>query len=466
MTEYNDSGFNIIRYLEFLREKKYFDCSEMLVEFVKSQRYIYTTKDDIKSEVWIYKEGIYVPEGKSEIKEILRWILGKFYSEKSYKDTMIKIEADTFIDADEFFKDKYPHEIILLNGIFNLTTKTLSPYTHEKIFFNKFNVNYNPSAKCPQIDKFLSEVLAYEEDKKVFYEIAGFGLLKDYTYEKAFMLVGDGRNGKSKSIQLLKTVYGIENCSAIPLSSLDANSFSISELYGKHLNIAGDIGNQDLKDTSLFKGLTGRDTISAKRKYLRDIKFTNFAKFIFACNDLPMVYDTSKGFWDRWTLLEYPYTFVSKEEYDSSEDKSNLKIKNDRIIEEITTPEELSGFFNEIVKALDRLILQNKFSSSKGTKDVKLCWIKKSNSFASFCEEWIEPSTHEVSKKELRKRYSEYCKEHNVRNKSDKVIAIYLQENYGVFDSQNSNFDRVWEGIQFKNPIKDERLSSNEPIKK
>lgn len=69
------------------------------------------------------------------------------------------------------------------------------------MFFNKLPVKYDPDAKCPLIDEFLQDVLTEQDDRKVFYELGGFCLLKDYRFEKAFMFIGEGRNGKRKSFE-------------------------------------------------------------------------------------------------------------------------------------------------------------------------------------------------------------------------------------------------------------------------
>ncbi len=337
----------------------------------------------------------------------------------------------------------------------NIETLELKPFDPNQIFFNKLPVTYDPSKKCPQINKFLTEVLSNEKDIDVFYEMCGFSLLGEYRFEKAFMLVGGGRNGKGKSLELVKRLVGMENCSSIPLVSLNPESFAISELFGKRINLAGDIGNNDLKETSSFKGLTGRDLITGKRKFLPNIHFENYAKMIFACNELPMVYDLSKGFWDRWILLEFPYTFVTKEEYDNEKDKSTLKLRDDTIIDKISTSDEMSGLLNESLLGLHRLFNLKKFSSTKGSEEVKSTWIRKSNSFMAFCYDFIEDDTEKrISKKKLRKRYSIYCKEHKVSPKSDFVIKNVLQNNYGAIEDRYNAMNNAWEwswiGIKFK----------------
>ena len=442
-------------FLELIKEKKWSDATEILVDWVKKNNYIYTTKNDVKSEVWVYKEGIYISQGKSEVKELLRILLGNWYSNFIYYKVMEKLEPDTYVDANEFFNKTYIDELPVQNGILNIKTREVKPFTPEKIFFNKLPVEYNKDADCPQIEKFLKEVLASEEDVDVFYELGGFCLLKEYLFEKAFMFVGNGRNGKDKTEELLKRLFGIENCCSIPLSALVPNSFIISELWNKMVNIAGEVTNQDLKDTSEFKSLTGRSLKSAPRKFLNPVTFVNFAKFIFACNELPMVYDNSKGFWDRWILLEFPFTFVPQKELEETKDKINLKLRDEGIIEKITTKGEMSGLLNRFLNGLELLLLKRTFSSTKGCEEVKQLWIRKSNSVMAFCLDFIEDFYDGIIyKKEFRKKYTSFCKKHRIIPKSDYVIKRTLEELFGASEGNRetliNKWEKVWEGIKWK----------------
>lgn len=448
------------KYLLYLsgKEKDWSNASEILTKFILSKMFIYTTKDDTKSEMWIYKDGIYVPQGKSEVKDLLRRVLEEHYSIFIANMVLSKIETDTFIEAEKFFTISYPGEIPVNNGILNITTLALNPFNPKKIFFNKCPVNFDITKQCPMIDKFLRDVLAKEEDISIFYELAGFALLDEYKYEKAFMLHGDGRNGKGKSIELLKRLFGVESCCSLQLSALKSEDFDVSELFGKRLNLAGDIGHQDLKETNMFKSLTGRDLVSAKRKFLKNIHFQNNAKFVFACNELPMVYDLTKGFWDRWILLDFPYTFVTQEELDKAEDKSKLKLRDADIINKITTSDELSGLLNQAILGLNRLTENKRFSNTKGSEEVKSTWIRKSNSFIAFCWDMIRDEYDgRIAKKQLRKKYSEYCKIHKIPPKSEFVVKKVLQENYGAIEIRDNERlgdsyirNDFWEGITWK----------------
>lgn len=431
-------------------------ATELIVEEIKKNNYIYTTRDDLKSEMWIYNDGIYIPQGKTFVKEFCRKILGDSYTTHLSNIIINKIEADTYINQENFFKNNNIKEIPILNGILNIFTREVSEHTPTKIFFNKLPIEYNSSSECPNIINHLKIILKNEEDILVILELFGYLLLKEYKIEKAIMFVGFGRNGKSKTIELMKRFVGAENCSNLPLRALHEESFSLSELFGKMANLASDLSKTDLEETGMIKSLIGRDTIQAKRKYLRDLNFVNFAKMCFAANELPKIYDTTDGFWTKWVLIEFPYKFLKEEEYNklSEKEKEFHRILNPNIIDELTSPEELSGLLNLALDGLDRLIKNKDFSYSKNIKEVKDLWIRKSDSFTAFCYDHLEEDfDNKISKKELRRLYHKYRKKHRVPSCSDKAIKITLENMYGVSESQDWGGDRerFWEGIKIKN---------------
>ena len=141
-------------------------------------------------------------------------------------------------------------------------------------------------------------------------ELFGYCLLKEYRIEKAVMFLGTGRNGKGKSIELMKRFLGAENCCAVPIQALEENRFMTAELFGKMANLAGDLSKSVLKNTGIFKNSTGRDLLTGDRKFLPPIYFINYGKHIFACNELPINLDNSDAFWNRWVLFDFPFKFL------------------------------------------------------------------------------------------------------------------------------------------------------------
>lgn len=440
--------------ISLLAQKKRREATEQIVEYIKYNKYIYTTKEDLKSEMWIYDDGVYKPNGKSCINEICRKVLGEHFTVHLSHEVVSKIEADTYIDSDKFFKNDYIEEIPVINGILNIRTKTISSFNPKKIFFNKIPIKYKPNAKCPNIKNHFKDILKNENDTKVMFEIFGFFLYKDYFIEKAIMFVGDGRNGKGKTIDLMKRFLGIDNCCSVPLNVLSDGGFRIWDLFGKMANLAGDLPSNALKNTAILKQTTGRDLIGADRKNKMTVNFVNYAKHIFACNELPRVYDFSRGFWERWILFEFPYTFVKQSEYDKLNEKEQKmnKVMDIFIIEKLTTEEELSGLLNEAIDGLHRLLKQKDFSYSKGVNEVKKFWVRKSDSFTAFAMDHLKESYDgSIIKPKLRKAFLKYCKGHKIRGASDKNIKVVLEEMFGATDRQDYETKmRIWDGIKFK----------------
>jgi len=386
------------------------EATESIVQFFLRNNKVYTTRDDKTSEVWIYRDGIYIPQGKTYITEFVRGVTKEAFTTYFCNQVIAKIEADTYIDQDEFFNTWEKEEIIVQNGILNLETRELSEYTQDKIFFNKIPATYDKTKDCPNIKKHFESVLKYKDDSKVLFEIFGFLLWREYFIEKAVMFSGSGRNGKSKTVELMKRFIGVDNCTNIPLQQLENDRFALGELFNKMANLSPDLSSTALTQTGIFKALRGRDELNADRKFRARVKFVNHAKMIFCANELPKTHDTTEAFWNSWIVLEFPFLFLSKKEIASRTEKEGIKEADPNIIEKLTTTDELSGLLNMALDGLDRIRKQKDFSYSKNTEQVKNLWIRKSDSFMAFFMDRCEKEYGKyIFKDKLGEAYSEYC---------------------------------------------------------
>jgi len=114
----------------------------------------------------------------------------------------------------------------------------------------------------------------------------------------------------------------------------------------------------------------------------------------------------------------------------------------------------LNGFLNFVLDGLERLERQKDFSTTLGSKEIKDLWIRKSNSVMAFCMDFVvENYDSFISKKEFRKKYSAFCKKHQVKSKSDYVIKRTLEEMYGASEENRdvgmSKWEKVWGGIKW-----------------
>jgi len=433
-----------------LIERKRNEATELIVKEFTNKNIIKVTRDDNKPEFYIYHKGIYIPEGRTYIEEYCRAVLSNAYNTNLLNEVISKIQADYKVGFDDFLNTNYEYELPVQNGILCLKTLSLKQFTPDKYFFNKLPIVYDPDAKCPKINKFLTEITV--NNTNLLYEIFGFSLVKKMFLETTFMFVGDGSNGKSQLLELFKRFIGVNNTCSVTLQQMKSEDSGLRELHNKMLNLAGDVDSTALKNTGIFKELSGGDLIQAKRKFKRDITFQNFAKMIFACNDLPRVYDNSKGFWRRWILINFPYEFIDQKQYEvlTVEEKKNKRIKKPRVIENILSETELSGLLNESLKGLKNVFFNKSFTYSKNADEVKTVWLRKADSFMAFCQDHIvESFGNKILKKDIKSNYLIYRKKHRLRSVSDKAIKRILEDEYSVSEVFIDGYS-YWEDVDFK----------------
>ena len=307
-----------------------------------------TGQDDII----YYKDGYYHLGGEDIAKGETDEFLGDDATDYRRNEVMkaIKYKLSNRIERDKIEPD--PRYINMENGIYDIETKTLQKHTPDFLFLNKIPIKYDPDADCPKIKKFYSEVL-YEEDISVRQEQAGLLFYRKHLFERAFVDIGGGANGKGTNEYLFMRAIGNRNYSTRSLTELMENKFARADLYAKLANFCGEISGKYIKDSSNFKRITGGEEITAERKHKGGFNFMPYAQLCFNANELPKHKDKTYAFYRRWVCTVYPNI------YKESDSKTDPNKKY-----EITTSEELSGFFNWAMIGLKRVLKNKKLSYS------------------------------------------------------------------------------------------------------
>jgi len=381
-------------------------------EIMSKFHYVTREQDEI---IFLYHpdKGIYTPNGEADIKRQIKKALGKYLRVNRQYEVINYIKCSTLKHVEE----SPPHFIPLKNGILDLETKELKPFSPDYFILNSLQVTYDPQKTCPKILKFISEIVN-KEDIPVLQEMSGYCLWRKYHIHKALMLVGEGANGKSAFLRLLRTMLGNENVSTIPLRDLEVSSFARSSLYGKLANIYPDLSPTTLKNTGYFKMLTGGDTISAEFKFHDRFDFENYAKLVFSCNKVPETLDDTTAFFRRWIIINFPNQFP---EGDSKTDPN--------ILEKLTTEEELSGFLNYALEGLERVLKSGRFSTGKTVEETREQYIRASDpvkAFAMDCIEYKAGST--VKKDDVYEAFIKYCQLNRLPTVAKSVFSMLLPQ--------------------------------------
>lgn len=357
-----------------------------------------------EKKMYYYADGVYRYPGAEElIASEARKIYENNLRKNFANEVVFQVQTQTYKEVKAFDSDV--NIVNVKNGLFNLRTGEMTPHTPEYLSMIQLPITYDPSAECPNIKAFFNDVLKPENVLTVE-ELFGYCLLRDQPYQKAFLLYGEGENGKSKLLDLLRVFLGKEdNCSSISWQMLEEHRYAVSQLRHRLANIYADLKTRAIYDTGNFKSLTGQDTVTAEDKYQDQYQFKSFAKLIFSCNQPPIVNnDDSKAFWRRWQLIQFPNSFPPEK-------------RDVNILDKLTTEEELSGLLNVAIEGLHRLRNQGYFTSETTPDITSKDYNRMADSVKYFLSDGYCQFDYRLSIEvdELYNYYKQFCDIHSLR---------------------------------------------------
>jgi len=167
---------------------------------------------------------------------------------------------------------------------------------------------------------------------------------------------GIGRNGKSTTSDLLRTIMGpffttvnkavfIENPRAHQ-SAGSAHTSHLVPLVGKRLGMSSEIKESSEFNTAMLKGISGGDPITYRPAYGKEeLTFVSFAKMVLMTNPKPQFDFDDGALIDRLRYIPFKARFV-----DNPNPNNSNEYKADKeFIEEMNTREQLNQFFTYLV---------------------------------------------------------------------------------------------------------------------
>ncbi len=411
-----------------------------LVKDLLAEYYLATLVDT--HEILVYRNGIWKPRGQEFIeRECQRRVDSEdLLTRYKINEVLGHIQRTTYCDRSTFNREKWV--INLENGLLDVRTKELKPHTPKLFSTIRIPVTYDPQADCPGIKQFLREVLK-PEDIPIVEELFGYCLIPDYSIQKAFLFLGDGANGKSTFLELLKSFLDKDNCAHISLQDIESQRFAAAELFGKLANLFADIPSTKLPHVGLFKMLTGGDSIGAEKKFKDRFAFNNYARLIFSTNKPPKVEEDTLAFWRRWIFINFPNKFEGKK-------------ADKRLILKLTKKEELSGLLNTALGGLERLLNLQGYSHELSAEEIAEWYQRASDPIYVFVEDVCEANPDAwISKDDLYDAFAEYCDRQNIPRIGKESFGRALKNARNVHATSQRRGTRGaqtygWKGIELK----------------
>ncbi len=398
--------------------------------------YSFKTPKDNETLYWYnFKEKYWQDTGKLFVKEESKSIIDDL-TVNQQNEIINRIKCDTYCDRKIF----NPESLIgFQNCVLDLDTMMI--LDHNKLdYLTKLSpVTYDQSKFPERFEKFLDEVLD-PESKRIVLEIMAHCFMNDYRYQKSFIFLGEGDNGKSVLLSTLKAILGEENITGYQLQDFEKNQFAASHLFGKMANIAPDISSKAMYTTGTFKTLTGGDYASHNVKGKQSITFVNKAKLIFSCNRLPSIYEDTRAIWRRLCVINFQ-KIIPPERQDR------------HLLEKLTTKEELSGILNVLLFALFRLIERGDFKDLKSVIDTRNSYIRQSNVIHAYAENCLESDDFGwISNEELFRDLNDYAKHIGLDPKTQQSISkqlpMWRTDAYLITRKIDKKNIRGWKGIK------------------
>lgn len=271
-------------------------------------------------------EGLYVP-AEDRIRRLAR----QYHYTISSKDLNAVVESVR--DSVSLLVESEDGDVVAVaNGLFDLRTKELRPFSPKVVLTSKASVAFCEGATtCPvmddgwSVDEWIRELANNDpEVEQLFWEIIAALFRPEHPFKKAALLYSPtGSNGKGTFLELLRHLVGVDRVATLSISDF-GEQFLPEALCSAFavLSDENEVGDF-LRKAGAFKAWVTHDWIRINVKYgpARSVKGRGLC--VFCVNELPASKDKSESFYRRFVAIPFLKRFVGEDE--------NSAIKNDYV---------------------------------------------------------------------------------------------------------------------------------------
>lgn len=360
-----------------------------------------------------FKDGVYIPANIDSI--MIKHIpnLKQNQRKEVLSFMMAYVDHNTEVSGANYIAFK--------NGIYDVSSDQLEPFSQDKIMTNKIHWNYNPHAYCELADKVLNQLACNDHEVRLLLEeLIGYCFYRRNELRKAFMLKGKKHNGKSTFLDMLAHLLGEDNISALDLSDL-SHEYKSAALFGKLANIGDDIEDEFIPSAGVFKKVVSGDRMNANVKFAAPIEFNPYCKLIFSGNTIPRLGRgrDSEAIIDRLIIVPFNASF------NKQSGNFNAFIKYD-----LRSAECMEYLVKIGIEGLKRVLAVNSFTTSEAMNTEIAEYEETLNPISTFFAEMGDSMEHQPTKKCYR-LYDQFCYENAMKPISHVEFSKQVKEFYG-----------------------------------
>jgi putative DNA primase/helicase len=344
----------------------------------------------INGQLHVYKDGIYCAGYRN-----IEYMMLKAYPQM--KDSQRK-EVLKYIEV--MVPDNSPvadaNLIAFKNGVYDITTDTLTPFSPDMVITNQIPWDYRPDAYSGLADRTLNKMACHDpEIRQLLDECIGYCFYRRNELSVSMFLTGEKANGKSTFLQMLQDVLGVQNTSNLGLDELEER-FAPATMFGKLANIGDDISDEFLRGKAIahFKKIVSGNMLKAENKGADLFFYKPFVKLIFSANQIPRMKDRTGAVLRRMVIIPFNATF-SKDDPDY-DPYIAWKLKDTEVMEYLCR----IG-----IEGLKRILINRAFTQCKKVDDELKEYTEYNNPILLFL---AETEVEEIINQETRLVHSMY----------------------------------------------------------
>ena len=270
-------------------------------------------------------EGLYVP-AEDRIRRLAR----QYHYTISSKDLNAVVECVR--DSAQLLSESKDGDVVALaNGLFDLDSKELLPFSPDVVLRSKASVAFNKDATtCPVIDGWSVDEwirgLANNDSEvePLFWQVIAALFRPNHPFGKAVLLYSPtGSNGKGTFVELLRNLVGVERAATLSMSDF-GKEFLPEALRSAFcvLSDENEVGSY-MKVAGTLKAWITHDWIPFNVKYGSMTNIKGRGLSVFCVNELPSSKDKSESLYRRLMPIPFLKRYVGADE--------NKAIKNDYV---------------------------------------------------------------------------------------------------------------------------------------
>ena len=321
------------------------------------------------------------------------------------------------------------------NGVLYLPTKTIFQNDGKLFIRHVLKCNYNPSALCPQFEKFLTAVAGGDRNiYTLLWEVIGYLLSHDMNAKCFFLFLGVKDSGKSLLGTVMESLIGEEWVANVSPSDFNGR-FASASLKDKVLNMCMDLPDYQLSAEAVrtIKAITGLDKLYIEEKFQPGTTMKPKVRLLFGSNH--MIKSEDSAFMDRMVIVPFQYQVPKNQQITGLKD---------------ILSQEKDGITIKALHSYEKLVSHNYIFTKYNNSNSYYKYVDPNEVIRLFAEECCEFTDSEGDKlfsSELYDRYNDYCH----LNKLNPIKQNNFSEIFGDLFSDKSGKKKIRKGIKCAN---------------